>query len=135
MYIIIKAYSPTSDYDDENIEDFYDQLQEIIDQAPKNDILVVQGDWNANIGEDASKVWKWTCGPYCNPGTNLRGLRLLVFASYNNLKEANTFSAYMYKPCRLWTWHSPGGDFHNQIDYIMVKQRFQSSVNIAKTRS
>ena len=28
-----------------------------------------------------------------------------------------------------------GGNYHNQIDCIMVKQRFQSSVNIAKTRS
>ena len=35
----------------------------------------------------------------------------------------------------LWTWHSPGGDYLNQIDYIMVKRRFQSSVNIAKTKS
>ena len=40
---IIQAYVPTTDYDDDDIEDFYDQLQEVIDQAPKNDILVVQG--------------------------------------------------------------------------------------------
>ena len=39
-----------------------------------------------------------------------------------------------HKPSRRWTWHSLGGDCHNQIDYIMVKRRFQSSVNIAKTR-
>ena len=80
---IIQAYDPTSDYDDDDIEDFYDQLQEVIDQAPKKDILVVQGDWNAKIGEDASKNWKGTCGQYCNPETNERGLRLLEFASYN----------------------------------------------------
>ena len=52
---IIQAYAPTTDYDDDDIEDIYDQLQEVIDQAPKKDILVVQGDWNAKIGEDASK--------------------------------------------------------------------------------
>ena len=46
---------------------------------------------------------------------------------------ANTFGSH--KPSRRWTWHSPGRDYHNQIDYIMVKRRFQSSVNIAKTRS
>ena len=28
-----------------------------------------------------------------------------------------------------------GGDYHKQIDYIMVKRRFQSSVNIAKAKS
>ena len=49
------------------------------------------------------------------------------------MKVANTFGPH--KPSRLWTWHSPGGDYNNQIDYIMVKQRFQSSLNIAKTGS
>ena len=32
-------------------------------------------------------------------------------------------------------WHSPNGKYHNQIDYIMVRKRFRSCVNIAKTRS
>ena len=64
---IIQAYVPTTDYDDGDIEDFYDQLQEVIDQAPKKDIIVVQGDWNAKIRKDASKIWKGSCGQYCNP--------------------------------------------------------------------
>ncbi|GFN94924.1 craniofacial development protein 2 [Plakobranchus ocellatus] len=45
----------------------------------------------------------------------------------------NTFDPH--KPSRRWTWHSPGGEYHNQIDYILIKRRFQSSVNIAQTRS
>ena len=93
----------------------------------------MQGDWNAKIGEDANKNWKGTCGQYCNPGTNESGLKFLEFARYNNLKVGNTLSPH--KPSRRWTWHSPEGDYHNQIDYIMVKRRLQSSVNIAKTRS
>ena len=84
------------------------------------------------MGEDASKNWKGTCGQYCNPETNERGLRLLEFTSYNNPKVANTFGSH--KPSRRWTWLSPG-DYHNQIDYIMVTRHFQSSVNTAKTRS
>ena len=71
---------------------------------------VVQGDWNAKIGEDASKNWKGTCGQYCNPETNERGSRLLEFASYNHLKVVNTFGPH--KLSRRWTWHSPGGDYH-----------------------
>ena len=130
---IIQAYAPTTDYDDGDIEDFYDQLQEVIDQTPKKDILVVHGDWNAKIGEDANKNWRETCGQNCNPETNERGLRLIEFTSYNNLKVVNTSGAH--KPSRHWTWHSPGGDYHNQINYIMAKWCFQLSVNIAKTRS
>ena len=33
------------------------------------------------------------------------------------------------------TWHSPGGLYHNQIDYILTPSRFKSSVNKARTRS
>ena len=64
---IIQTYAPTTGYDDDDIEDFYDQLQVVLDQAPKKDLLVVEGDWNAKIGEDASKNQKGTCGQHCNP--------------------------------------------------------------------
>ena len=79
---IIQTYAPATDYDDDDIEDFYDQLQEVIDQAPKKDI----------------KNWKGTCGQYCNPKTNERGLGLLEFISYNNLKVVNIFGPH--KPSR-----------------------------------
>ena len=130
---IIQAYAPTTDYDDDDIEDIYDQLQEVTDQAPKKDILVVQGEWNAKVREDASKNWKGTCSHYCNPETKERGMRLLEFTSYKNLMVANTSGPH--KLSRRWTWHSQEGDHHNQINYIMVKQQFQSSVNIPKTRT
>ena len=41
---IVQAYAPTSDDDDNKIEEFCDQLQNVIDQTPNKDILVVQGD-------------------------------------------------------------------------------------------
>ena len=63
---IIQAYAPTTDNDDDDIIDFYGQLQEVIDQAPKKDILVLPDGWNAKIGEDASKNWNGTCGQNCN---------------------------------------------------------------------
>lgn len=56
----------------------------------------------------------------------------LEFATLNNLKVTNTF--HPHKASRRWTWHSPNGS-HHQIDYILVKRRFHTSVNIARTRS
>ena len=52
---IAHAYAPTSGYNDNEIEDFYDQLHNVIDQTPR-DILVVQGDWNENVERDG--YWK-----------------------------------------------------------------------------
>ena len=102
----------------------------------KNNLLpdwVVQGDWNAKVGKDAQADWGEVCGPYCNVETNERGLRLLEFATFNNLVLTNTLGPH--KPSRRWTWHSPDGKHHNQIDYILVKKRFRSGVNIHRTRS
>ena len=50
---IIQVYAPTSTHDDSEVDHFYQQLQETINQTPKKDILVVQGDWNAKVGKDA----------------------------------------------------------------------------------
>ena len=50
---IIQVYAPTSGHDDNEVHNFYRQLQEFIDQTPKKDNLVVQGDWNAKVGRDA----------------------------------------------------------------------------------
>ena len=97
------------------------------------DILVVEGDWNAKVGRDACGNWQGICEPFSNDDTNERGLRLLEFATFNNLVFANTFGHH--KASRRWTWHSPNGQHHNQIDYIRVRRRFRSGVNIARTRS
>ena len=119
---IIQVHAPTSGHDDSEVDHFHQQLQETIDQTPKKDILVVQGDWNAKVGKDAQSDWGEVCGPYCNVETNERGLRRLEFATFNDLVLTNTLGSH--KPFRRWTWHSPDGKHHNQVDYILVEKRF-----------
>ena len=67
----------------------YQQLQEIIDQTPMKEILVVQGDLNAKVGRDAQADWGDVCGLYCNAETNEKGFRLLEFATFSNLELTN----------------------------------------------
>ena len=55
-------------HDDNKVDNFYQQL---IAQTSKKDILVVQGDWNAN-GSDSQADWEDVCGPYCTAETNER---------------------------------------------------------------
>ena len=130
---IIQVYAPTSSYEDSDVDEFYRELQSLVDQTPKQDILVVQGDWNAKVGEDAQEDWGEVCGPSCNPETNDRGLKLLNFATYNNLVLANTLGNH--KPFRRWTWHSPDVTHHDQTDYILVKKRFRTGIKTARTRT
>ena len=130
---LVQVSAPTSDRDDNEIEEFYDQLQNGIYRTPKKDILVVQRDRNANVGKDACGNWQGVCGPFSNDDTNERGLRLLEIATFNDLVLANTFGRH--KASRRGTWHSQNGHHHSQIDYILVRKRFRSGVNIAGTRS
>ena len=46
---IIQVYAPTTDYDDEQIEQFYNQIQTVIDKVKKKDTLIIQEDWNAKL--------------------------------------------------------------------------------------
>ena len=130
---MIQAYTPTSNYSDGDVEYLYEELQKVLDKTPKKDILVVQSDWNVKTGEGACKNCKGTWGHHWNTTSNDKGRRLLEFASYNDLVVANTFGPD--KTSRKITCHSPDRKTHNQIDYIMVKKRSKTSVNIAKTRS
>ena len=41
---VIQTYAPTSDFETEEVEQFYEQTDSIIAKTPKKDILVVQGD-------------------------------------------------------------------------------------------
>ena len=84
-----QVYAPTSSYADSEVDEFYMELQSLVDQTAKHDILVVQGDWNAKAGEDAPEDWREVCGPFCNPETNDRRLKLLDFATYNSLVLAH----------------------------------------------
>ena len=130
---IIQVYAPTTDHEDQEVEEFYERIEETIKKAPKKDIIVVLGDFNAKVGPDAYKDWDGTVGQYGTGETNDRGLRLLEFACSQRLTIANTL--YPHKLSRRTTWHAPNGKTHNQIDYVLTPRRFKSSINRAKTRT
>ena len=60
------------------------------------------------------------------------GQRLTEFCQETALVLANTL--FQQHERRLYTWTSPGGQHRNQIDYILCRQRWKSSIQSAKTR-
>ena len=53
------------------------------------------------------------------------------FCIDNKLAAANTL--FQQHPRRLYTWQGPGNRIRNQIDFILVKNRWKSSIKTAKT--
>ena len=47
---VIQACAPTSNSEEAEVEQFYEDLQGLLELTPSNDILFIIGDWNAKVG-------------------------------------------------------------------------------------
>ena len=47
---VIQAYAPTSNTEEAEVEWFYEDLQDLLELTPQNDVLFIIGDWNAKVG-------------------------------------------------------------------------------------
>jgi len=126
---LCQVYAPTSAADDDEIENFYDTLQDILDSVPSQDIKIVMGDFSAKVGSDVQL--KGIVGEHGLGECNERGVKLIDFCASNALTVAN--SMFLHHPRRKYTWLSPDGNTRNQIDYILINSRWQSSIINART--
>ena len=47
--MVIQAYAPTSNAEEAEVEQFYEDLQDLLEQTSKKDVLFIIGDWNAKV--------------------------------------------------------------------------------------
>ena len=47
---VIQVYAPISYTEEAEVEQFYEDLQDLLEQTPKRDILFIIEDWNAKVG-------------------------------------------------------------------------------------
>ena len=85
------------------VEQFYEDLQDLLELTPRKDVLFIIGDWNAKVGSPEK------------PGViglgveNEAGQRLIEFCQENALVIANTL--FQQHKRRLYTWTSPDGQY------------------------
>ena len=84
---VIQVYAPTSNAEEAEVEWFYEDLQDLLELTPQNDVLLIVGDWNAKVGsqEIAGVMGKFGLGVQ-----NEAGQRLIEFSQENALVIANT---------------------------------------------
>ena len=126
--MVIQVYAPTSNAEEAEVEQFYEDLQDL-ELTPKKDVLFIIGDWNAKVG---SQETPGVTGKFGLGVQNEAGQMLIVFFQENALVIANTL--FQQHKRRLYTWTSPDGQYQNQIDCILCSQRWRSSIQLAKTR-
>ena len=47
---VIQVYAPTSNGEEAELEQLYEDLQDLLELTPKKDVLFIIGDWNAKVG-------------------------------------------------------------------------------------
>ena len=94
---VIQVYAPTSNAE---VEQFYEDLQDLLELTPKKDVLFIIGDWNEKVG---SQQIPGVTGKF-GPGTRNEAVqRLIEFCQENALVITNNF--FQQHKRRLYTRH------------------------------
>ena len=99
--MVIQAYAPTSHAEEAEVDWFYEDLQDLLEQTPQNDVLFIIGYWNTKVG---SQETLGVTGKFGLGVQNEAGQRLIEFCQENTLVIANTIFQQHKK--RLYPWAS-----------------------------
>ena len=86
---VIQVYAPTSNAEEAGVEQFYEDLQDLLELTSRKDVLFLIGDWNAKVGsqETPGVTGKFGFGVW-----NEAGQRLTEFCQENAPVITNTLS-------------------------------------------
>ena len=83
------------------------------------------GDFNAKVGNDRIDN---IVGPFGLEEINEheQGEKPVECCKEYNFVVMNTW--FKNHPRRYWTWKNPGGGIRNQIDYMLIQERYRNSI-------
>jgi hypothetical protein len=123
--IVLNIHAPTEDKTDDVKDSFYEELERVFDKFPKYYIRILLGDLNTKVGRE--DIFKLTTGnESLHEISNDNGVRLVNLATYKNLRVKSTM--FPHRNIHKYTWTSPDGKTHNQIDHILIGRRRHSNV-------
>ena len=125
---VIQAYAPTSNAEEAEVEQFYEDLQDLLEL--KKDVLFIIGDWNANVG---SQEIPGVIGKFGLGVRNEAGQRLIKFCQENALVIANTL--FQQHKRQLYKWTLPDGQHQNQTDYILLQPKMEKLYTVSKNKT
>ena len=122
---IVQAYAPTNNAGEAEKEEFYEQLQDVLQRIPRHDMVMLIGDFNAKVGSDNAR--REACMGRQGLGVmNENGQLFADLCMDSELVIGGTL--FRHKPAHTYTWASPDGVTFNQIDHVAVSRRWVSSL-------
>jgi hypothetical protein len=124
-YTLINGHVPTNENTEETIGEFYNLLEQNVNQVASSDIQIILEDFNAKVGKDS--IYKPTiCNESLHNETNDNGMKIIQFAIPKGLNVRNT--TFLHKDIHKETWYSADGWIANQIDHVLISNRFRSAI-------
>ena len=107
----IQVYALTRNAEEAEVEQFYEDLQDLPELTPKKDVLFIIGDWILFIrgGWNAKVETPGVTGKFALGVQNEAGQRITEFCQENTLVIANTL--FQQHKRRLYTCISPDGQY------------------------
>ena len=121
---IIQCYAPTNDAEEEKKDDFYQQLQAILDRGGTKDLTILMGDFNTKIGLD-NTGYEDIMGTRGLRQMNENGERFADLCALNQLVMGG--SIFPHKRNHKATGISPNHVTENQIGHICINRKFRRS--------
>ena len=62
---VIQVYAATNNAEEAEIEQFYEDLQDLLELTPRKDVLFLIGDWDPKVGSQETpgvnrQIWPWS---------------------------------------------------------------------------
>jgi len=123
--IVLNVHAPSEDKCDDSKDSFYEELEQVFDHFPRYHTKILLGDFNAKVGRE--NIFKPTIGnESLHQDINDNGVRIVNFATSKNLVVKSTM--FLHRNIHKYTWTSPDGQTHNQIDHVLINRRWHSSI-------
>jgi hypothetical protein len=123
--IVLNVHAPCEDKSDDVKDSFYEELARVFDQFPRYDMKMLLGDFNAKVSRE--DIFKQTIGNETSHEiSNDNGVTVVIFVTSKNLVIKSTM--FPHRSIYKYTWASPDGQTHNQIDHVLINSRRHSSI-------
>ena len=111
---VVQVYAPTTNAEEAEVEQFDEDLQDLLELTPPKDVLFIIGDWNAKGG---SQEIPGVTGNFGYGVQSEAGQSLTKFCQENALVIANT----LFQQCKrqLYTWNGHHQMVNTEIRLII----------------
>ena len=125
LLYFINAHAATDEKTEEVKDEFYNLFEQNVNQMANSYIKIILGDFTVKVGKE--DIYKPTAGNDSSHNeTNSNGIKTIQFTISEGFNVRS--STFPHKDMHKETWYSADGRTANQIDHVLISNRFRSAV-------